>query len=464
MNEKMGNAGTVVAGLVERARRAMESIQDYSQAQVDQLTQALVWTAVRPENAERIARLAVEESGLGNYDGKYTKLQKKLRGALRDMTGEKSVGVIATDPVKGILKIAKPVGVVGALIPCTNPEATPVFKAISAIKGRNAIVMAPHPRTRKANAFIVSLLRDTLSRYGAPEDLILGIDEPTLEMSGELMKQCDLILATGGAGLVKAAYQSGTPAYGVGAGNAVIVVDETADVADAARKIMLSKTFDYATSCSADNAVVAVESVYDALLSGLVREGGYVVTTEEKERLQQAMWEDGHLSRHIVAQPATAIAQRAGIALPEGKTFLIVPETGIGEAFPFSGEKMSVVMALYRVADFDAAVRAVNDITAYQGTGHSCGLYTTSDERVVEIGLRTKVSRIMIRQPQCYGNTGNWDNGMPFTMTLGCGSWGGNITTENVTWRHMINTTWVSLPIEPQIPDDAVLFAGIDRA
>ncbi len=461
MNE---NAGTTVAGLVERARRAMETIADYSQEQVDRLTQALVWTAVRPENAERIARLAVEESGLGNYDGKYTKLQKKLRGALRDMTGEKSVGVIAADPVKGIIKIAKPVGVIGAMIPCTNPEATPVFKAISAIKGRNAIVMAPHPRTRKTNALIVTLLRETLTRYGAPADLIIGMDEPTLEMSGELMKRCDLILATGGAGLVQAAYRSGTPAFGVGAGNAVVVVDETADVADAARKIMLSKTFDYATSCSADNAVVAVASIYDALLGALVGEGGYLVSAQEKERLQKAMWEDGHLSRHIVAQPASVIAQRAGIDLPEGKTFLIVPETGIGDAFPFSGEKMSVVMALYRVADFDAAVRAVNDITSHQGTGHSCGLHTTREDRVVEIGLRTKVSRIMIRQPQCYGNTGNWDNGMPFTMTLGCGTWGGNVTTENVTWRHLINTTWVSLPIEPKIPDDAALFAGIDRA
>lgn len=450
-----------ISALMTRARNAQASIEDWNQEQVDTLTKALVWSVVKPGVIEKVAQMAVDESQLGNYQSKYTKLQKKLRGGLRDMQGKKSVGVIEEDPEKGLIKIAKPVGVVGALIPCTNPEATPVFMAISAIKGRNAIIMAPHPRTKKTNTYIVSILRETLKKYKAPEDLIIGLEEPSMDDSGELMKQCDLIVATGGAPLVKVAYSSGTPAYGVGAGNAVIVVDETADIADAARKIKLSKTFDYATSCSSDNSIVVIEKIYDQLMAALQKEGGYIVNAEEKKKLQATLWPDGHLSRFTTAQPAEKIAELAGFTLPKDTQFIMVPETGVGPDAPFSGEKMCVVLTVYKVPNFDAAVDKVNAITGYQGMGHSCGLHSNDQKRVVEIGLRTKVSRIMIRQPQCYGNTGNWDNGMPFTMTLGCGSWGGNITSENISWKHMINTTWVSLPIKENIPDDKTLFAGV---
>lgn len=457
----MENSKEKVALLIARARKAQLVIDSWNQEQIDILTKALVWNIVKPGNIEAIARMAVEESQLGNYESKYIKLFKKLRGALRDMTGKKSVGVIENDKEKGLIKIAKPIGVVGALIPCTNPEATPVFMGISAIKGRNAIIMAPHPRTKKTNTFIVNNLRETLKKYNAPVDLIIGMEDPSMDDSGELMKQCDLIVATGGAPLVKVAYSSGTPAYGVGAGNAVIVVDETADIAEAARKIKLSKTFDFATSCSSDNSIVVVDKVYDQLMAALESEGGYIVNAEEKKKLQDLLWEDGHLGRKATAQSPEKIAEQAGIILPANKLFFMVPETNTGPDAPFSGEKMCVVVAVYKVPNFDAAIEKVNAITAYQGMGHSCGLYTTDDNRILEIGLRTKVSRIMIRQSQCYGNTGNWDNGMPFTMTLGCGSWGGNITTENITWKHMINTTWISVPIKENIPDDKVLFAGV---
>lgn len=457
----MDEVKTRIAGLISRARSAQAMIDMWTQEQVDTLTKALVWSVVKPGRIEEISTLAVEESRMGNYQSKYTKLQKKLRGALRDMSGQKSVGVIAEDTAKGIIKIAKPVGVIGALIPCTNPEATPVFMAISAIKGRNAVIMAPHPRTKKTNALIVTYLRETLKKYGAPEDLIIGIDEPTMEDSGELMKQCDLIVATGGTPLVKVAYSSGTPAYGVGAGNAVVIVDETADLADAARKIMLSKTFDFATSCSSENSIVVIDGIYDRLLALLQEQGGYLVDAEGKKKLQDMLWVDGHLSRDITAQPADKLAQMAGIALPSGKSFFLVPETGVGPDSPFSGEKMCVVLTVYRVPDFQAAIQKVNDITDFQGKGHSCGLHSTDRARIIELGTKTRVSRIMIRQPQCYGNTGNWDNGIPFTLTLGCGTWGGNITTENITWKHMINTTWVSLPIKEDIPPDSVLFAGV---
>jgi len=335
-----------IAALMKRARDAQEKIEYWDQEQVDTLTKALVWDIVKPGVIEKVAQMAVDESQLGNYQGKYTKLQKKLRGALRDMMGKKSVGVIEEDAEKGLIKIAKPIGVVGALIPCTNPEATPVFMAISAIKGRNAIIMAPHPRTKKTNTYIVSILRATLKKYGAPEDLIIGLEEPSMDDSGELMKQCDLIVATGGAPLVKVAYSSGTPAYGVGAGNAVIVVDETADIADAAKKIKLSKTFDFATSCSSDNSIVVVEKIYDALMEALQKEGGYIVNAEEKKKLQATLWPDGHLSRETTAQSPEKIASLAGIQLPKDKLFIMVPETGVGPDAPFSGEKMCVVLTV----------------------------------------------------------------------------------------------------------------------
>lgn len=457
----ISEAKDYIADLIERARKAQSEIENYTQEQVDTLVKAIAWEVVKEENSKIIASLAVEESRLGNYDGKYTKLQKKVRGTLRDLNGAKSVGIIEENHEKGLIKIAKPVGVIGALVPCTNPEATPVIKAMNAIKGRNAIIFAPHPRTKKTNTLIINTMRKALKKYGAPEDLLIPIEEPTMEISGELMKQCDLVVATGGSGMVKAAYSSGTPAYGVGAGNAVVVVDETADLKEAANKIMLSKTFDYATSCSSDNSIVVVESVYDQLLENLQAEGGYLTNTEEKEKIKNALWIHGHLNREIIAQPASKIAEVAGIEIGEDKTFIMVEETGVGIDYPFSGEKMSVVLTVYKVKDFNEAINKVNEITSYQGTGHSCGLYTTDDERVKEIGLRTKTSRVMIRQPQCYGNSGNWDNGMPFTLTLGCGTWGGNIASENITWKHFINVTWVSKPIEPVIPSDEELFGEV---
>ena len=454
-------AKDMVAGLVKRARAAQATADSFTQEKVDELVKAISWAIVKKENAEKIARLAIDESQLGNYEGKYGKLQKKIRGVLRDVADVKSVGIIERDEAKGLIKIAKPVGVIGALVPCTNPEATPVIKAINAIKGRNAIIFAPHPRTKKTNTLIVNIMREALKRHGAPEDLIIGVEEPTVEASGEVMKQCDLVVATGGAGMVKAAYSSGTPAYGVGAGNVVVVVDETADLKDSAKKIMLSKTFDYATSCSADNNIVLVESVYDRMIENLKAEGGYLCTPEEKTKLQQVVFPEGHLGREHVAQSAEKIASLAGIKLPEGKTFIMVEENGEGPDHPFSGEKMSVIAAVHKVRNFSAAIDKVNAITAYQGTGHSCGLYSTDMKRIEEFGLRTKTSRVMIRQPQVFGNSGNWDNGMPFTLTLGCGTWGGNISSENIIWKHFINTTWLSMPIPEVVPTDEELFGDI---
>ena len=462
MSNSMNNsASELIASLVKRARKAQESIEDYTQEQVDRLVTAIVWNIVKDGPAQEISKLAVEESRMGNYEGKYNKLMAKAKGALRDMKGKKSVGVIEVDEEKKLMKIAKPVGVIGALVPCTNPDATPTVNITHAIKGKNAIILSPHPRTKKTNALIVKIVRETLKKYNAPEDLVIGIDEPTMEISSQLMKQTDLVLATGGTGLVKAAYSSGTPAYGVGAGNAVVVVDETADLKDAASKIRASKTFDYATSCSAENSIIVQSKVYDAMLDALKAEGGYLVDEEEKKRLQTALWIDGHLNPEIIAQSAQEIARIANIDIPEEAMFIMVEEEGVGKDYPFSGEKLSVILTVYKYHDFQEAVDKVNEITNYQGRGHSCGIHSFNEENIMKLALETKVSRMNVNQGQALANTGNWFNGVPFTTSLGCGTWGGNITSENITWKHMINTTLVSRYFPPIIPTDEELFGDI---
>lgn len=450
-----------VSELIERARRAQKIAEGFDQEKVDHLITAIAWNIVKPGTIEEIARLAVEETQLGNYESKYAKLNTKVKGALRDMKGKKSMGIIERDEEKGLIKIAKPVGVVGAVLPTTNPEATPVIKAMMAIKTRNAIVMSPHPRAKKTNTMIVNIMRDVLKKYNAPEDLIIGIENPTLEITQELMRQCDLILATGGAGMVKSAYSSGKPAYGVGVGNAVVVVDETADIKDAANKVMRSKTFDYATSCSAENSLVIQESIYDDMIKALEDEGGYLLNEEEKAKLQSTMWIDGVLNRDIIAQPAKKIAEIAGLDIPEDRKFIMVEETGIGPDYPFSGEKLSVVLTLYKYKEFQEAIDKVNEITSYQGKGHSCGIHSTNDEHIIEFALKTYTSRVMVRQPQCLANSGAWTNGMPMTLSLGCGTWGGNISSENISWKHLLNTTWVSYPIPNTQPTDEELFGSV---
>jgi sulfoacetaldehyde dehydrogenase len=423
----------------------------------------MVWAVAREDRSEEIARFTLEETQLGNYEGKYLKIHRKTRATLMDIIDDKSVGVIEEDKARNIVKIAKPVGVIGALSPSTNPEATPVIKAISAVKGRNAIIIAPHPRAKLTNKKICDYMREAIVALGGPADLVQSIDVPSLDKTNELMRQCDRILATGGAAMVSAAYSSGTPALGVGVGNAVITVDDTADLDEAAEKIRISKTLDLAASCSSDNAVLVFASVYDAFLDKLKHEGGYVIEGEDKAKLQRVLWHDGHLNAGIVAQHAVTIAGQAGIDIPEGKQFLIVPETGAGPDYPFSGEKLTVTMALYKVRDIDEAIEMTNKIQAYQGQGHSCGIYSYNDDNIMKLALATHTSRVMVNQPQAPSNSGNLWNGMRQTFSLGCGSWGGNSINHNITWRDLVNETWVSKPLAKTkvIPSDEVLFGAV---
>ncbi|MDB2692718.1 aldehyde dehydrogenase family protein [Luminiphilus sp.] len=449
--------------LIERARVAQAAISDYTQAQVDELIKAMVWSCAQPGVAEVLAQQTLDETQLGDYNGKFAKISVKTRAALMDILPDKSVGVIEEDLERNIIKICKPIGVIGALSPSTNPEATPVIKSINAVKGRNAIVIAPHPRAKFINMTIVNKMRDALVKMGAPADLVQTMAQPSIEKTEALMKQCDFILATGGPGMVTAAYSSGTPALGVGAGNAVITVDDTADLVDAAEKIRISKTLDLAASCSADNSVIVLETVYDSLLNHLIAEGGHVVSKDEADQIASVLWDNGALNTAAVVKQPQVLAQMSGFAIPDDRKFIIVPYDGVGPEHPFSGEKLSAVMALYKVADIHEAVALTNAIQEYQGMGHSCGIYSNSDDNILTLAEGTKTSRVMVNQPQAASNSGNLWNGMRQTFSLGCGSWGGNSTNENINWRHLVNITWVSKPLKEAkvLPSDHELFGQV---
>lgn len=448
--------------LIRRAREAQQEIEYWPQEKVDLMVAAAGWETYKPENAQKIAKLAVDETRMGLYEHKLLKHQKKTLGVLRDMQGVKTVGLIEEIPEKGLLKYAKPVGVIGALTPVTNCEATLPAKALPALKCRNAIIFAPHPRAKKTAELVVQTLRAGLAKVGAPLDLVQTITEPSVDLSKELMSKVDLVVATGGGPMVKSAYSSGTPAYGVGAGNAVVIVDETADLKAAAEKIFLGKTFDNATSCSSENSIILHESIYDQMLANLESHGGYWCDEEDREKLEKVMWPDGvHLNKEVVAQPVAKIAGMAGLDIPEKTTFLMVAGKHVGDDDPFCKEKLSLVLTVWKYGKFDQAVKMVEDITALNGSGHSCGIHSTNDENINKLATRAKVSRMMVNQAHSLGNSGNYNNGMPFTLTLGCGTWGGNITTENLHWKHFMNVTWVSKPIAPLVPDEEQLFSSV---
>ncbi|MGM0438794.1 MAG: aldehyde dehydrogenase family protein [Bacillota bacterium] len=455
----MSDAKKKISEMMKKARVAQKEIENYSQERVDELVKAVAIECMKEENAMENAKLAVREAKMGKVEDKYNKILAKVKGTYNDIKDMKTVGKIEEDKETGISKYAKPVGVVGGLIPSTNCEATPPIKGLFTIKGRNALIMAPHPRTKKTSCMMADLMRKVLKENGAPEDIIQCIEEPSLELANELMSQCDLIVATGGTSMVKAAYSSGTPAYGVGQGNATVIVDETADIEAAAEKVQKSKTFDYATSCSTENSLVVEESIYDQFMEALKSEGGYLVNEEEKKRLGKALWPDGeHLDKNIVARSHNVIADAAYIELPESKTFFIVEEENVGPDFPFSREKLSVVVAVYKYSGFENALERLNEIISFEGLGHSCGIHSTKQENIERLGEVAKASRIMVNQPQCLANSGNWFNGMPFTLSLGCGTWGGNITTENIRMKHFLNLSWLSEWIEPNEPSNKELF------
>jgi sulfoacetaldehyde dehydrogenase len=460
---KMEQTKDYIAALIERARKAQAVATKFTQGEARRVAACIGWLAI--QRAEAWGQASYDEIQMGDVASKVARTKARARGLMRDLNEAKTVGIVEVDEAKQLMKIAKPVGVIGAVVPTTVPEGVVFIKAMNGIIGRNALVFAPHPRADKITNLVADDIRKLLKKMGLPEDLVICIERPSLDKTTELMRQCDLIIATGGAGLVKAAYSSGTPAYGVGAGNVVTVIDETADVKDVAHKLMESQINDQASGCSTENAAVIQKGVYDAAVKAMVAEDAYLCNAEEKAKLQATLWKDGHLNGEVIVKPAAYIAQKAGIKMPADRTWILVEETGYGPNFPFSGEKLSVVVALYKYDQFDEAIALVNGIQAYSGAGHSCGIHSFNEEHILKFALETKTSRVAVRMPQNKSNAGNWNNGMPFTITLGCGTWGKNISSENITWKHYINTTWVAREIpEFRVPTDEELFGDVMKA
>jgi sulfoacetaldehyde dehydrogenase len=446
----------LAAALLERARAAMRAIASYDQRAVDRLCQAVAWATANEVTATRLAEMSVEESGLGSPEPSR---RGKALGILRDALRQKSMGVIEEIPEKGIVKYAKPAGVIASLIPVTSPYVTPIGIAIYAIKCKDAVLFSPHPASRRTTNEVVRLMRAALRRLGAPEDVLQCVERPSIPLANELMATCDLTIATGGPAMVKAAYGSGKPAYGVGAGNATMIIDETADIADAARNTRISKTNDNGSGCSADGNLLVDSRVYEAFLQALQSEGGYLVDEREKALLRAAYWdESGQRTPTTIARPAKTVAELAGIDLPADKTFFVVPEQHIGREHLFSTEKLGTVLAIFKYEGFDEALDKVRQIFETGGKGHSCGIYSFDDEHVHRLAMVAPVSRIMVRQVQSRANAGTFTNGMPMTSSMGCGVWGGNITNENISLKHYMNVTWVSRPIGEDRPSDAELF------
>ncbi len=465
MSQNDADTTAYISDLMRRARKAQHVAEGFSQQKVDELAAAITWEiAANDELLEEVAEFSFNECQLGDVASKIAKVAGKCRGIFYDVKNAKSVGVVEEIPERGLVRIAKPVGVIGSLVPSTQGEFHPLTQAIFVVKARDAVIFSPHPRSKLTTLKVTNLLRAVMKKYDAPEDLFITIEDPSIPKTNELMKQCDLVIATGGQPMVRAAHSSGTPAFGVGAGNAIIIIDKTADLADAAAKIKASKTFDLAAGCSCDNSVVIDESVYVEMLTELRKVGAHLLDADEKEKLKKAIWPEwpaNHIiNRHVVAAPVSTIADLAGIDVPEGTSMLLVEEDKTGEASPFSGEKMSLVTTVYKSSSIDEAIRITNENHAYSGHGHSCGIFSATPENVEKLALETYTTRVVVNQPQAATNGGSWVSGMPFTHSLGCGTWGGNGISENVALKHYMNNTWVIREIPSFQPTDEELFSG----
>jgi sulfoacetaldehyde dehydrogenase len=450
----------VIDDVMRRARAAFASFRDVGQERADEAVRALAWSIYKPEHARELAELAVADTHLGNVADKIVKNQRKTFGTLRDLLRAKSVGVIEEDKAKGIVKYAKPMGVVVALTPSTNPAATPVNKAMMALKARNAIVIAPSPLGYETTKLTVDFMRAALEAIGLPADLVQILPPPvTKDSTDALMKAADLVVVTGSQDNVRRAAMSGTPAIGVGTGNVPVIIDETADLADAARKIRASKIFDNATSCSSENAVVILDSIYDKAITALKDVGGYLCTRQEKVAVAQALWHDGKLNRNLIARDANILAR--GFGLPreaERADFFMVEDAGTGKAHPFSGEKLSLVLTVYRAKDFAAAKAQVRAILDYQGKGHSCGIHTKDMAHARELAEDLDVVRVLVNFAHTFGNGGGFDSGLGFTLSMGCGSWQKNSISENLSYKHFLNITHLVNVIAEDRPSDEELF------
>ena len=453
----------VVDTIVERARVAQQAYENMgSQELFDSACQAVAWSLMEPQRNRQFAELAVNETGLGNADDKVRKNHNKTLGLMRDLKGVKSFGHVGDDENLGLSTYLRPKGVIAAIVPSTNPLATPVNNTINALKTGNAIILAPSPKGVRPLQVLLEEIHTALGKLGLPADLVQMVPVPPSKPKTErLMNLADLVVVTGSQSNVRAGYSSGTPAIGVGAGNVVTIVDETANTAEAAAKIAASKTFDNATSCSSENAVIAVDAVYDELVAALAEEGGFCLDEKQVSNLESIHWHGGKLTNRLLAKDIDVVLSETQLdeVAPEGTRFLLAPQTVINGDHPMTGEKMARFLALYRASDFDEAMQKAIAIQSIQGAGHSLGMHSSDDSRARRLAMEARTCRVIVNQAHCFATGGFFNNGLPFSLSMGCGSWGGNSIDGNLNWEHFVNRVVVARTIEERRPSLDDIFA-----
>lgn len=438
---------------ISSARAAQRILSRYTQDQIDTVVRALAWAIYRDDHAKALAERAVEDTRLGNVSDKILKNKRKNYGTLCDVLKEKTVGIVERNPERGLTRWSKPIGLVGTLTPSTNPAATPANQALMAIKGGNAIIVSPSPAGYQTAKMLEAYFQEALDSIGAPRDIFQIVKAPiSYDKADYLARRVDLLIVTGDQANVRRGYSSGTPCIGVGKGNVPVIVDETADLPDAATKIARSKVFDNATSCSSENAVILVDDIYDAAIAELETAGGHLATPDEVQQIEERLFVNGSVNRGAVGQNIAALADLFGLDIPVGKRFILAPQEKIGPQSPLSGEKLSLVLAVYRASDFNDAMETCAGVLAYEGSGHSAGLHTTIKERGIDLAEKLDVARVLVNQAHTFGNGGGIDNALPFTLTMGCGSWGGNSISENLSIKNFVNTTLLVETFDKKMP------------
>ena len=411
----------LIQSLVERSRKAQQVLCTYDQEKTDAIVR--MFAKVIFDNAEPLAKLAVEESRMGVYEDKVTKNKGKSRIIWNALKGKKSIGMIGRDEEAGLIEVAKPMGVIAAATPCTNPIVTPMCNAMYAVKCQNTIIIAPHPRSKRCAMAVAELYYKELDRMGVPRDIFLVIEEPSIELTNELMAACDVVLATGGAGVVKSAYSSGRPSYGVGPGNVQGLIDEGIDYKAAAGRMIASRIFDNGIICSGTQTIIAPEKDYDAVIKEFVEQGAYYIDDKAVvDKLTDVVFPDGVINKKVVGQSVKTIAELAGITVPEGTKVIVVKPEKHGAGVVWSKEKMCPMMAAYSYRTWEEAVQIAYDNLVYEGEGHSADIQSDNEANIEYAGVKLPVSRVVVNQTCSSMAGGAFANSLNPTTTLGCGS------------------------------------------
>ena len=449
---------TYIAGLVNKARVATALFESFDQKQVDTILRDIAKNVF--DNAHELAEMAVKETGMGGVEYKVKKNQGKARILWYSLKGKKSMGVIDEDEESGITMIAKPVGVVAAVQPTTNPTVTPMANCMSAVKGKNAIIIAPHPRAENTTKYSVRQWQDILEQHGAPRDLIQLVEDGSVERTKELMRQCDVNVATGGPGMVKSAYSSGRPSFGVGQGNVQTIIDRDVEIADTVRMILDARIFDNGIICSGEQTMITPEEKFTELKQAVIDYGGYWVDDPtEKQKLTDVLFPEGKIAKEMVGQNVEAIAEAAGVAVPAGTKVIVIPEDKNNKESLLRKEKMFPVITPFTYTTFEEAIDIAVENLRIEGKGHSVSVHSHSDEHLKEVGLRAPVSRVLVNQPCATANGGAFTNSLNATSTLGAGTWGNNSISENFYYKHLLNITRVAkVKKNPYQPPDEELW------